>query len=197
MKNSPHYLRFIVVAGFLMVFSTRLNADTYDVVFGQAYGPAFQPQSVTILPGDTVVWYNYGWFGSGPQTLQIASDSADGPDAFYVWMGGWGSSGSHTFYASGTHAYTGVNSVYPGGHFPGTVIVQSPVPLTDPKLIAGKFTFTATGLTGGKTNILQCSTNLDIRNWTTIATNIASGISMSFTNTPSASSSYYRVIEVP
>ena len=179
-----------------MLFSFRLNADVYTVVFGQAFGPAFSPQSVTILPGDTVVWYNYGSIQSGT-SLSIASDAPNDPDGFFVAIYSYGGLDSHTFYTSGIHSYAGAHSAYSGQSYPGTVIVKSPVPLADPKLTEGKFIFTATGLAAGKTNVLQCSTNLAIRGWTTIATNVASGTSMSFTNTPIASSSYYRVIEVP
>jgi len=81
-----------------------------------------------------------------------------------------------------------------------TLTVQNPGPikLTSAKVVAGQFQFTVTGLTVGKTNILQGSTNLtSSANWVSIVTNIANSSSANFTNPVSGSKRSFRVLQLP
>ena len=195
-KHHRFQTTVFVITGVLLC-SSQLTAAVYNVSWGLAW-PGFMPQTVTILPGDTVVWTNHETSRS-MTWLRIASDDANGPDNFSMDYLGWGLTGSHTFYSSGTHTYTGVYHDQYGeySHDPATVIVKSPLPLANPKYAAGKFTFDATELTAGSTNILQCCSNLAARNWTTISSNVASGPTMSFTNAVGITSCFYRAIEIP
>jgi phosphatidylinositol-3-phosphatase len=61
------------------------------------------------------------------------------------------------------------------------------------------FTFVATNLIPGKTNLLQVSTNVAGGAWTTLQTNRASATSQRFTNSVSAGAMprFYRVLELP
>ena len=51
--------------------------------------------------------------------------------------------------------------------------------------------FEVTGLTAGKTNVLECSSNL--LDWVPIKTNVPSGTSLGFTNNSAARAQFYRV----
>jgi len=81
-----------------------------------------------------------------------------------------------------------------------TITVQNPGPirLTALKLAAGRFSFNASGLTAGKTNIVQVSTNLAFSaGWVSIATNVATGSSASFTNAVSGGRGFFRLLQQP
>ncbi len=81
-----------------------------------------------------------------------------------------------------------------------TITVQNPDPITlaAAKAAAGKFRFDVTGLTTGKTNVLQASTNLIFpNNWVSIATNVASSSSVSFTNSIVPGNSFFRLLQLP
>jgi hypothetical protein len=81
-----------------------------------------------------------------------------------------------------------------------SILVQNsdPITLTALTTTAGRFQFTATGLTTGKTNILQSSTNLvSSANWMPIATNISDGSSASFTNAISDGHHFFRLLQLP
>ena len=67
--------------------------------------------------------------------------------------------------------------------------------LNAPRISGGKFVFDVTGLTSGKTNVLQTSTNLI--SWQPAKTNIAAGSAMTLTNPPSSGSHYYRLLQLP
>ena len=81
-----------------------------------------------------------------------------------------------------------------------TITVQNsgPITLTALKLAAGRFSFNASGLTAGKTNIVQVSTNLAFSaGWVSIATNVAAGSSASFTNAVSGGRGFFRLLQQP
>ena len=81
-----------------------------------------------------------------------------------------------------------------------TITVQNsgPITLTALKLAAGRFSFNASGLTAGKTNIVQVSTNLAFSaGWVSIATNVATGSSASFTNAVSGGRGFFRLLQQP
>src|SRR6266516_393412 len=66
--------------------------------------------------------------------------------------------------------------------------------LAAPRMARGQFLFDATGLTVGRTNVLQTST--DLASWTSIETNLAAGSFTTFTNAPSAERRFYRLLEL-
>ena len=76
-----------------------------------------------------------------------------------------------------------------------TVGVAAMISLNPPRIAAGQFLFDVTGLTAGKTNVLQTSTNL--LSWQPAKTNIAASMIMTITNTPSAGTHFYRVFQLP
>ena len=69
------------------------------------------------------------------------------------------------------------------------------VNLLAPRIAAGSFLFDVTGLTAGKTNVLQTSTNLV--SWQPAKTNLAVGPAMTVTNPPSSGAHFYRLLQLP
>jgi len=82
-----------------------------------------------------------------------------------------------------------------------TITVQaatSPVTLGAPVFVAGNFQFTATGVTPGKSIVLQASTNLTFPgDWVALRTNVAGGDSISFTNSITAGAHFFRAVQLP
>jgi plastocyanin len=76
-----------------------------------------------------------------------------------------------------------------------TVSENAAVSLGSPRISAGQFLFDVTGLTVGKTNIVQASTNLS--SWTAIKTNIAASASVTITNVPVTGRRFYRILQLP
>ncbi|SRR5258706_11038305 len=74
----------------------------------------------------------------------------------------------------------------------------APILLSAPQMVAGKFQFSVSGLTIGKTNIVQATTNIaSSSNWVALATNVASTNTMSFTNAAVATRNFFRVLQMP
>ena len=69
------------------------------------------------------------------------------------------------------------------------------VNLLAPRITDGRFLFDITGLTAGKTNVLQTSTNLV--SWQSTKTNLAAGPAMTVTNPPASGSHFYRLLQLP
>lgn len=79
-----------------------------------------------------------------------------------------------------------------------TVVNPSAIALTVSALAAGNFEFNATGLSAGKTNVLQTSTNLaSPLNWVSVSTNVADSSTASFTNRGAAGQHFFRVLQLP
>lgn len=75
------------------------------------------------------------------------------------------------------------------------ITVSGPaVGLTAPRMASGQFLFDATGLTAGRTNVLQTST--DLASWSATETNVAASSSATFTNAASAGLRFYRLLEL-
>lgn len=91
--------------------------------------------------------------------------------------------------ARDSHGWTTTDAV--------TITVGSSVPveLSAPKMSADGFLFDVTGLTVGKTNIVQVSTNLI--SWTPVQTNIATSASLTVTNVPTLTRQFYRILQLP
>ncbi len=69
------------------------------------------------------------------------------------------------------------------------------ISLNTPRVAGNRFVFEVTGLSVGKTNILQTSTYLS--SWSGIRTNVASASSTSVTNITGPGPHFYRVIQLP
>lgn len=79
-----------------------------------------------------------------------------------------------------------------------TVTDSSPISLEVTALAVGNFEFNAAGLTTGKTNVLQTSTNLaSPANWVSVSTNVAEGSTASFTNQIAPGQHFFRVVQLP
>ena len=72
---------------------------------------------------------------------------------------------------------------------------KNPITLAAPRLNGGQFQFDATGLTVGRTNLMQVSTNLI--SWTSFSTNIATNFSMTLTNAAGSKSQFFRLVQLP
>lgn len=149
------------------------------------YDEGFSPSSVTIGPGETVVWYNLDLFGfdtwiTFDNSFTFFLENFEGQGIIFPEQPG----------TYGYHSDWGDN---------GVVIVSAPpaadITLEAPRLEAGQFLFDVTGLTAGKSNVLLTSTNLT--NWTALSTNIASSSTMTFTNSPAVGARFFRVYELP
>jgi hypothetical protein len=83
-----------------------------------------------------------------------------------------------------------------------SIYVQSPgIMLMAPRLAASTYQFDVSGLTAGKTNVLQVSTNLASgATWLSLATNVANATTMSFTNAftnkPGLSQGFFRLFQL-
>jgi plastocyanin len=72
--------------------------------------------------------------------------------------------------------------------------VASVITLSNPRLSDAGFLFDVSGLTAGKTHVLQHSTNCAV--WTAIATNVATSSTHTLTNSAATSGRFYRVLEL-
>ena len=76
-----------------------------------------------------------------------------------------------------------------------TVGEATGVNLHAPRIVSTKFLFDVSGLTPGKTNVLQSSTNLVA--WKPAITNLAASATMTVTNAIFPGSHYYRILQLP
>jgi len=141
-------------------------------------GLSFSPPTVTVAPGDTVVWTFLSFHSS-------TSDLQTGPE---VWDSGVKSTGtfSHTFTTPGTYPYYCSVHSFPGGTFMnGSVQVQAAAPaitnVTPATALPGStITITGTGFQSGATVTFRgtASPTVTFVNATTlqaVVPNIASG----------------------
>lgn len=68
---------------------------------------------------------------------------------------------------------------------------------TELNLANGQFIFSATSLSVGSTNILQACADLNSANWVSVATNMATGGTASFTNAVVSSHQFFRLVQLP
>jgi plastocyanin len=106
---------------------------------------------------------------------------------------------SVTDLAAGTYALIAVATDSRGVQSTAAITItvgdRAVVNLAAPRFSAGQFLFEVTGLTSGKTNLLQTST--DLSSWQSAQTNIAASSAMTFTNLASAGAHFYRVLQLP
>jgi len=164
---------------FLIPPHVRADANIY-----WDFDDGFSPGTVQISPGETVTWWNYDLYGfpveitvGGSLTFTLTIFTGQG--VIFPYAGIYGFSSNWGEY--------------------GSVIVIPPTPagitLESPRSESGQFLFDATGLTVGKTNIVEASTNL--LSWTAIQTNVAAAASMSFTNAITLPCQFFRLTELP
>lgn len=184
MSKSPLRRALIHVATVVVALSFPGSVAGQEVVTIDASG--FVPNLRTIDVGDSVMWLNLDM--AGPHSTTSDKPAGD-PDHWNVTLN-YFEFYTRSFVRPGAFAYH--DSV---GGFTGTIIVTAPmVPRLEASTLAdGQFIFQATGLTVGKTNVIQSSTNLT--SWIPIQTNTAASISMTFSSAISPGRSFYRLVE--
>ena len=179
---------FALIITLACLLAKSASAATFNITVD---GSGFSPATQTINIGDTVVWQNADDLFSHTTTSDLAFSN---PNYWNGLLVNYGDTFSVTFNNVGTFTYhdqsdTGTGSI--------TVILPTPpmILLAAPRLNGSQFLFDATGLTIGKTNVLQTSTNLT--SWVTITTNVAATASLTFTNATSPPRRFFRLIELP
>jgi hypothetical protein len=77
-------------------------------------------------------------------------------------------------------------------------VVNRGLSLSQPRLAAGSVVFDVSGLTIGKTNMIQVSTNLaSLAGWVPFMTNVANATSFSFTNPATLNRRFFRLLQLP
>ncbi len=174
--------------------------------FGTVVVTANLPPSVTITnPASAAVF-------SAPATFAFSADASD-PDAdglsdvrFFVGTNQVDDVFSSPFTTTvtnlpfGTYVLTAIAYDNLGATATNqiTIYVQNPgLAFTSPRMVGGTFQFEVTGLTIGKTNVLQVSTNLaPSTGWVSLATNVANAGTLSFTNAAASSRSFFRLFQL-
>jgi plastocyanin len=175
--------------------------------FGTVYVSPNLPPSVTITnPATNAVF-------SAPATFAFSADASD-PDAdglsdvqFYVGTNLVDDVFSSPFATTvtnlslGTYVLTAIAYDNLGATATNqiTIYVQNPsITLTGLMIVTGSFRFDVSGLTIGKTNVIQVSTNLGTAtSWASLATNVANSTSISFTNAAVLSPRFFRLLQLP
>ena len=123
--GSTSLVSFVQVAAFVFMIATALavpflpTARAAETVSVEIVNLSYNPSSITIAPGDTVIWYN----NESSLHHSVTSDAGVTPsfDSGEIVAGAtW----SHTFDTEGTFAYHCM--FHPSMH--GTVIVQTGIP---------------------------------------------------------------------
>jgi len=171
----------LLTAGFPVV------AETHSVGVNES---GFSPATLAIKAGDTVVWVNYDEFFPHTTTSDLSLFDANYWNGLLVEAF---DTFAHTFNSVGTFTYH--DQIDTGT---GTIIVSGPatsgVQLEAPRKEDSQFVFEATGLTVGKTNVLEASINLT--SWVALGTNVAAQSSMSFTNATALPHRFFRLKEL-
>jgi len=138
---------------------------------------ATKPVQAHLLIGHTGASYASDWFTLYPVEAW--------DNAYYTPVGS-AASGSQPAYVYLFNPATNAITITVGG---------AVVNLLAPRITDGRFLFDVTGLTAGKTNVLQTSTNLV--SWQSTKTNLAAGPALTVTNPPSSGSHFYRLLQLP
>ena len=123
--------------------------------------------------------------GAGPESLGVAYDVPYSASVINLPVG------DYTITATANDNYGSQSS----DSINITVSVGTAITLLAPRVSAGQFLFDVAGLTVGKTNILQASTNLT--SWTAIKTNIAANASVTITNASVTGRRFFRILQLP
>jgi plastocyanin len=181
----------LIVSCLLFANLPAAFAATNTVTFGSFF---FNPSTVNIQAGDTVVWT-----ASSPGTHTVTGTGADpicGP-------GGVGAGCSHIFNTPGSYPYICTVFGHASSGMTGLVVVAAaPTPAT-PALLTN-MTMLPNGLsrfdvfsTAQRTNLVQATTNLASSNWTTISTVVTATTNFTVTdsNAPGFQLRFYRVVQ--
>lgn len=180
------FLNVALGLALLSAGATPLSAAT---VFVDVLNTSFSPNDLQVEIGDTVTWINHDDDADNSHTTTSTTG---------VWSGvlvDFGDTFSFTFSATGTFPYRDQTNGFTGV----IVVVQKPVTpapmLSDPRFLGGKFQFFISGLSVGKTNMVQASTNLT--NWISLQTTVATNATNIFidTQTPPLPRRFYRVVQ--
>jgi plastocyanin len=136
---------------------------------------------------DDIVWDVEFFVASGSETNSIGLDEEAPFTATVTNL----PPGNYTLIAVATDYYfaTATNAVSI------TVVSAAPIQLSAPRRVGNQFLFDVTGLTVGRTHVLQSSTNL--QSWIGIQTNVAAATSATFTNAVLPGARFYRVVQWP
>jgi Bacterial Ig domain len=76
---------------------------------------------------------------------------------------------------------------------------SNPLPITVavPRLAAGNFQFDVSGLTVGKTNMVETIADPSLGNWAAVVTNVATTATMTFATPTTNSTAFFRVVQLP
>lgn len=189
MKIRPFAPKPYALAVALLFTATQLQSATY---FVSVDGSGFSPSSLNINTGDTVVWTNEDPDFSHTTTSTLSIFNVNYWNYLLV---GYQDTASKTFNNVGTFNYFDQLDIGTG-----SVTVSTPAPppvitLENLRVQTGKFLFDGTGVTPGRTNVMQVSTNLV--QWNPVSTNIAVTSSMTFTNAVTTGPHFFRVYEQP
>jgi plastocyanin len=106
-----------------------------------------------------------------------------------------------TTLAEGTYTLTAVaydNFGFWNSHSITITVTSAPaIGLGNPRLAGNQFLFDVTGLTVGKTNVVQYCSNLSAGTWIPTATNVATATSRTVTNTAGVGPRFYQVFQRP
>ena len=182
----PIQLAILLAATVLL--STYLVAETHYVTVDDS---GFSPSVLNINVGDTVVWVNNDEFF--PHTTTSDLDFLD-PDYWHYLFSDYEEEFPKTFNNPGTFTYYDQSE-----DNTGTIIVNAvstpEISLESPRVESGLFLFDVTGLTVGKTNVVEVSTNL--LQWIPASTNVATASSLTITNAAVGGVKRFRVVELP
>jgi hypothetical protein len=177
----PRLVAALLASVSLLAKPSQTSADE-DVVW--TYLEGFDPPVVQIMAYEAVFWTNLD-----PFTLDTRV-TFDGGFSFLLENL---TTQGVVFEEPGVYEYWD-----DGAENLGTVIVLEPPPtgilLEFPRFEGNQFVFDVSGLSFGKTNVVQVSTNLVA--WVSVSTNENLSATMSFTNNATLPVSFYRVIEL-
>lgn len=141
----------------------------------------------TAETSDDVVWDVAFYVASGSETNLIVVDEQPPFSATVTNL----PPGSYTLIAVATDYYyaSATNAVNI------TVVSGGPIQLRAPRRVGNEFLFDASGLTIGRTNVLQTSANL--QSWVALQTNVAVAASATFTNALLPGARFYRLVQWP
>jgi plastocyanin len=180
MKNRFRDGQAVFVACLTLTLAPTVSADE-DVFWDSEYG--FDPSVVQIHQGEAVFWTNFDFYGIDTQVI-----FNNGFSFFLEWYETVGV----TFPFTGNYSYistSGDRGVVIVLELPPTGIV-----IESPRVEGSQFIFDVSGLSFGKTNVVQVSTNLTA--WVSVSTNENLSATMSFTNNANRPAAFYRVIEL-
>ncbi len=136
---------------------------------------------------DDIVWDVAFFLADGSQTNSLGVDSQPPFSAAVTNL----PPGQYTLIAVATDYYyaTATNAVHI------TVMSAAPLLFTNVRRLGNEFVFDASGLTPGRTNVLQVSTNL--QSWIGLQTNVATAPSATFTNPILPGAGFFRLVQWP